>query len=89
MKNKIILSATVIALIFSACNDSSVKKESTNSVNATSAKEESTTQIFNLDTTKLKTGAKYYQCEMNPDVISDKPGTCPKCGMDMTEIKKR
>ncbi|WP_293897607.1 efflux RND transporter periplasmic adaptor subunit [Sporocytophaga sp.] len=32
---------------------------------------------------------KYY-CPMHPEIVSDKPGTCPKCGMDlelMTEIK--
>ena len=27
-----------------------------------------------------------YTCPMHPDVISDKPGKCPKCGMDL--IKK-
>ena len=27
-----------------------------------------------------------YTCEMHPEVISDKPGKCPKCGMDL--IKK-
>ena len=24
-----------------------------------------------------------YTCPMHPDVISDKPGKCPKCGMDL------
>jgi len=27
-----------------------------------------------------------YTCEMHPEVVSDKPGECPKCGM--TLIKK-
>jgi len=27
--------------------------------------------------------AKIYTCPMHPDVISDKPGQCPKCGMDL------
>lgn len=26
----------------------------------------------------------YYQCDMDPEVISDKPGDCPKCGMHLT-----
>src|SRR3990172_10770089 len=28
-----------------------------------------------------------YLCPMHPDVISDKPGSCPKCGMDLIEVK--
>ena len=24
-----------------------------------------------------------YTCPMHPEVVSDKPGTCPKCGMDL------
>lgn len=24
-----------------------------------------------------------YTCSMHPEVISDKPGKCPKCGMDL------
>lgn len=33
------------------------------------------------------TVSKTYTCPMHPDVISDKPGTCPKCGMDL-ELKE-
>ncbi len=29
---------------------------------------------------------KKYICPMHPDVISDKPGNCPKCGMDLVEV---
>ncbi|MBZ0204010.1 MAG: hypothetical protein K8I03_13410 [Ignavibacteria bacterium] len=32
-----------------------------------------------LDSTDTKT----YTCPMHPEVISDKPGECPKCGMDL------
>ncbi|SHN36985.1 heavy metal-binding domain-containing protein [Mucilaginibacter sp. OK098] len=32
---------------------------------------------------KKKKG-KYF-CTMNPDITSDKPGTCPKCGMELVE----
>jgi len=28
-----------------------------------------------------------YTCEMDPDVVTDKPGKCPKCGMDLIPIK--
>lgn len=29
-----------------------------------------------------------YICSMHPGVVSDKPGKCPKCGMDLTLSKK-
>jgi hypothetical protein len=28
-----------------------------------------------------------YTCTMHPEVISNKPGKCPKCGMDLV-VKK-
>jgi hypothetical protein len=28
-----------------------------------------------------------YTCPMHPEVISDKPGNCPKCGMALVEKK--
>jgi hypothetical protein len=29
--------------------------------------------------------ATQYTCPMHPDVLSNKPGVCPKCGMDLVE----
>jgi predicted ATP-dependent serine protease len=29
----------------------------------------------------------YYTCSMHPEVKEDKPGKCPKCGMDLIEKK--
>ena len=28
-----------------------------------------------------------YTCQMHPEVISDKPGKCPKCGMNLVKVK--
>jgi hypothetical protein len=36
---------------------------------------------------KRATGAMQYVCPMHPEVVSDKPGECPKCGMTL-EPKK-
>ena len=30
---------------------------------------------------------KTYTCSMHPEVKSDKPGKCPKCGMELIENK--
>ena len=30
-----------------------------------------------------------YTCTMHPDVLSDKPGKCPKCGMDLIQKKMK
>lgn len=37
-------------------------------------------------TNKVKPAKVQYTCTMHPDVLSDKPGKCPKCGM--TLVKK-
>ena len=34
-----------------------------------------------------KEAKKTYTCSMHPEVISDKPGKCPKCGMQLIEKK--
>ena len=42
------------------------------------------------DTVKIKTASTdsiIYTCPMHPEVKSDKPGKCPKCGMDLVQIK--
>jgi len=39
--------------------------------------------------TKVKTGKIVYTCPMHPDVKSDKPGKCPKCGdMDLEKTEE-
>ena len=30
----------------------------------------------------------FYTCSMDPQVVSDKPGNCPICGMPLTQVKK-
>ncbi len=81
MKTTIRLSVLALALIFGACNNSSNKSGQTTSPNKT--------QQYSVDTTRLKTGEAYYQCPMHPEVISDNPGSCPKCGMNLQKVLKQ
>ncbi|MEO5562079.1 MAG: heavy metal-binding domain-containing protein [Chitinophagaceae bacterium] len=45
----------------------------------------SQTKAGRIDTAQHAT---YYSCHMHPDVVSDKPGKCSKCGMDLSLTKK-
>ncbi len=51
--------------------------------NNTSKKESSGT------TQETTTGEPLYQCPMHPEVTSDKPGSCSKCGMDLQKVEKQ
>ncbi len=37
--------------------------------------------------TTAQTSTASYTCPMHPDVKADKPGKCPKCGMDLVQSK--
>lgn len=34
---------------------------------------------------KISSDSIIYTCPMHPEIISDKPGKCPKCGMDLVQ----
>jgi len=89
MKKSILLIVSAASLILASCNNSSKNSEKNTDVDSTKSQSTITAQSFNIDTTKLKSGDTFYQCEMNPEVLSDKPGSCPTCGMDLSEIKKQ
>lgn len=35
-----------------------------------------------------ESGGTYWTCGMHPQIVQEEPGTCPICGMDLTEKKK-
>ena len=47
--------------------------------------------VLNNEQQKKESNVKtVYTCPMHSEVVQDKPGKCPKCGMDLTakEVKK-
>jgi hypothetical protein len=77
MKKITLLTATIVLMI-AGCTNSSTNTEG-----------KSTAQTMTVDTTKMKTGDIYYQCEMHPEVLSDKAGTCTKCDMELVKMVKK
>ncbi|HEY9787856.1 MAG TPA: heavy metal-binding domain-containing protein [Candidatus Obscuribacterales bacterium] len=43
-------------------------------------------QVWKATALSPDAGARKYQCPMHPEVVSDKPGKCPKCGMDLVPV---
>lgn len=76
MKNKKIVITLLAVVIFSITGIAAIASTFSN---YTALKHNSSV----ADSTITKT----YTCPMHPEVISDKPGQCPKCGMDL-ELKE-
>ncbi|MCB8995501.1 MAG: hypothetical protein H6538_07830 [Bacteroidales bacterium] len=51
------------------------------SCTSTTTKNESQTE------TQAEKSGEYYTCTMHPEVHSDKPGDCPKCGMELVKAE--
>ena len=49
------------------------------SCNSSSTNAKSSTEMQNVS------AEVYYTCTMHPEVHSDKPGNCPKCGMELVK----
>jgi hypothetical protein len=47
------------------------------------------TVAYRVDGPKEEEGAMEYVCPMHPEVRQDKPGNCPKCGMELKPEKKK
>jgi hypothetical protein len=95
MKRVIMISAvTILVATLAACSGST---SSTVPATDTTAKMATDTaaKMVAMDTTKMTmdttkstmTSTVKYTCKMHPEVISDKPGKCPKCGMDLVQVK--
>ena len=82
MKKLLFLGLALASLTASvtACSE---KKEATGSTTATTTTAPDTTATPAGAGTQMAVTA--YTCPMHPEVLSDKPGSCPKCGMDLVK----
>ncbi len=77
-KNIFILAClAVLGIGFAACSNNTGGKTDT------VGKADSSSSM--KDTSMMKQVAVVYTCKMHHEVISDKPGKCPKCGMDLVK----
>ena len=67
-----ILTYLIIVIALLSCKGNENKQES--------GKPDTLKTADTLNTNAVKTE---YTCPMHPEVISDKPGSCPQCGMDL------
>ncbi|MBH8560388.1 heavy metal-binding domain-containing protein [Hymenobacter negativus] len=79
------LGLALASLTFAAsgCSDN----KSTTETTTTTPAAETTMAPDSASTTTPDAMATTYTCSMHPEVVSDKPGKCPKCGMDLI-VKK-
>ena len=77
MKTNILIAILIALLVtgFVACNNSETKNES------------STTQTDTSAMPQKMVSDKMYTCTMHNEVMADKPGKCPKCGMTLVKQK--
>jgi hypothetical protein len=45
--------------------------------------QESTVETQQMEMNESGEQVQLYTCPMHPDVVSDEPGECPECGMDL------
>ena len=73
MKKTTIILVAVLAIALAACSGSSSSKNAV-------------TKDTLTNDAMLVSGVKY-TCTMHPEIISDTPGHCPKCGMILVKMK--
>jgi len=70
------------------CKESTSCKDMDKTMKMDSKKvnKENVNKVINLKAIDKNKDGKVYQCPMDFDVLSDKPGKDPKCGMELKEV---
>ncbi len=85
MERKIIISTIVtsILFVFSSCMEVSHLAHSTEAQATNTMGTDETIQPYQDNQGSVQITSKVYTCPMHPEVISEQPGNCPKCGMEL------
>ena len=84
MKSFIAVLTALIILSFSALGqDMTSHKEQMDSTKV----EKPISHKQHHDTTMTAKKVQHYTCPMHPEVIANKPGKCPKCGMTLVKVE--
>lgn len=98
MKTKILIAVLAIGLFTTSKALAQEKEQAKTDMKMDSTKMDHSKMDMKHDSVKMKMDstkmgmnpdkmAKTYVCPMHPEVTSDKPGECPKCGMTMAAKK--
>lgn len=79
---KMIIAGTFafMAIVFAACSGGTGNA---------GAKDSAASTMSGTDTAGKMMAAVKYTCKMHPEVISDTPGKCPKCGMALVKMDEK
>lgn len=80
MKNLMTFGLALASLTLAAtsCSENKTTTETTTTAPATEA-------TMSADSTSSNGMAATYTCPMHPEVVSNQPGQCPKCHMDLVK----
>ena len=73
---------TSLAAATTACSDNKGSTETTTSATTAAASDSTAKPAGNPGP---GVAAETYTCTMHPEVITNEPGKCPKCGMDLVK----
>jgi hypothetical protein len=85
MKRKIIILTILVTVLFAftGCMGVSHLAHSTEAENPKTIETNGIIQANQNTQASVQDTTKVYTCSMHPEVISNKPGNCPKCGMEL------
>ena len=74
---------TSLAAATTSCSDKKSSTETTTTTSATATTDSTTATPGGNPGPGIAT--ETYTCTMHPEVITNEPGKCPKCGMDLVK----